>query len=302
MVMTAFPERDRRATFLADPALASQLARFVRTRVPPIDVDDIVQSTLADALASGSAPESDAELKPWIFGIARNKIADHFRRTRREVPREPAAVEEVAAASAPQSAQDLLHWAQRELPAGEGSESTLEWMLREGAGEKLETIAAEENVPAPRVRQRVARLRKHFRAKWAAQLAAAALLVVLALAIWAVWRTRGNDIAVPEPTRIPSGPSAPIPPPLPPAPPEQAPALDNMSAPDAQPPAPPRVTKDSSETKLPTPAPSNVTPSIVPTGTTPVTAPPSPKARPKPLPPKTGSGSDSLGDPTDSKK
>src|SRR5438093_1060335 len=100
MVMTAFPERDRRATFLADPALASQLARFVRTRVPAIEVDDIVQSTLADALASGSAPENDAELKPWLFGIARNKIADHFRRTRREVPREPTAVDEVAAASA----------------------------------------------------------------------------------------------------------------------------------------------------------------------------------------------------------
>ncbi len=309
MVMTAFPGRDRRATFLADPALASQLARFVRTRVPAHEVDDIVQSTLADALASGNAPENDAELKPWIFGIARNKVADHFRRTRREVPREPAAVDEVAAASAPQSAQDLLHWAQRELPEGEGSESTLEWMLREGAGEKLETIAAEENVPAPRVRQRVARLRKHFRAKWAAQLAAAALLVVLALAIWAVWRTRGNDIAVPEPPRVPSStPSTPAPLPMPPSPPEQAPALDN--APDAAPPPVTSTKNDSVDTKqkpTPAPTPSFVTPKIDPTATTPVAPPPSPKTGPKPTPPlpKTG-GSDSLGsdvkDPLGSKK
>ena len=38
-------------------------------------------------------------------------------------------------------------------------------MLREGEGEKLETIAAEANVPAPRVRQRVSRLRRYYKAR-----------------------------------------------------------------------------------------------------------------------------------------
>jgi RNA polymerase sigma factor (sigma-70 family) len=203
MTMTMSPARDRRAAFLGNPSLASALARYVRTRVPTADVDDIVQSTLADALASGSPPENEAELQPWVFGIARNKIADFFRRNRREVPQDPQAHDEVAneasAESAPPSAKDLLRWAERELPEGDGAERTLEWMLREGAGEKLETIAAEENVPAPRVRQRVARLRKHFRARWAAQLAAVAALVAIALAMWAMWKRRGNDIAVPEP-------------------------------------------------------------------------------------------------------
>jgi DNA-directed RNA polymerase specialized sigma24 family protein len=210
MTMTMSSARDRRAAFLGNPALASALARYVRGRVPMADVDDIVQSTLADALASGSPPENDAELQPWVFGIARNKVADLFRRGRREVPQDPHAHDEVAAAeSAPQAAKDLLRWAKRELPEGEGAESTLEWMLREGAGEKLETIAAEENVPAPRVRQRVARMRRHFRARWAAQLAAAAALVAIALAIWAMWKER-KDIALPEPVPSTSAPTPPV--------------------------------------------------------------------------------------------
>ncbi len=196
-----------RAQVLSDPALTSALSRFVRGRVPEGDVDDIVQSTLADALASSHAPEAADELRPWVWGIARNKIADFFRRSRREVPQEPGFVEETAAAeSAPTTAKELLRWATRELPNGDGDAHTLEWMLREGAGEKLETIAAEENVPAPRVRQRVARLRKHFRARWAAQLAAAAALVTIAIVVALLLRRHDEDIAKPEILPVPSSP------------------------------------------------------------------------------------------------
>jgi DNA-directed RNA polymerase specialized sigma24 family protein len=229
-----------RQAFLSDPSLAAGLRRFVRARAPLAEVDDIVQSTLADALASHTAPHEGAELQPWLYGIARNKIADVFRRARREAGREPLPAEELAVADSvqPASTRDLLRWAERELPAGEGSQSTLEWMLREGDGEKLETIAAEENVPAPRVRQRVARLRRHFRARWAAQLAAAAVIAVV-LALLVAQLLHKNDIARPEPPAPPPTMQAPPPAPLAPAP---APENDLRPANDTQPTPPPADT------------------------------------------------------------
>lgn len=208
-----------RAAILSNPSLCVSLARFIRGRVPADEVDDIVQSTLADALASKHAPADRADVQPWVYGIARNKIADFYRRSRRELPHDPALADAVPAAdAAPSTARDLLRWATKELPAVEGAESTLEWMLREGSGERLETIAAEAKVPAPRVRQRVARMRRHFRARWAAQLAAVACLVTLTiLVILALVRSRGDDIAVPAP----SFSQAPVPPPLAPPPREE---------------------------------------------------------------------------------
>ena len=100
---------------------------------------------------------------------------------------------------------DLLRWAKKELPAGEENAKTLEWMLREGEGEKLETIAAEANVPAPRVRQRVSRLRRYYKARWAAQAAALAALLLIALAIALALRQRQEQVApAPGPSFVPS--------------------------------------------------------------------------------------------------
>src|SRR5688572_22453602 len=72
-----------RATRLADPALYHSVRNFVRGRVPKADVDDVVQTTLADALAAAGAPEHPEEFRRWVFGIAHNKVADVFRRRKR---------------------------------------------------------------------------------------------------------------------------------------------------------------------------------------------------------------------------
>jgi DNA-directed RNA polymerase specialized sigma24 family protein len=217
MAMTTAPGNEpTRWTLVSDPALSAAVTRVVRGRVPAADVDDIVQSTLADALAARQAPEDAAEFRRWVLGVARNKIADFYRRSRREVPRDPSTTEETEAAGCvSQGGHDLLRWAERELPKTEGAESTLEWMLREGEGEKLESIAAEAQIPAPRVRQRVARLRRHYRARWAAQLAAVAAILALILIAFLAWRSRRDDVVRPLPRPVPSPSMTPdLPPPL----------------------------------------------------------------------------------------
>jgi len=202
---------DRRATRLADPTLIASLSNFVRARVPASEVEDIVQSALTEALAADRAPENADEVAAWVHGIARHKVVDWFRRTRRETLEDPAVTEAVAASDGtPESARDLLRWARDELPAGEENARTLGWMLREGDGEKLESIAVDEDVPAPRVRQRVSRLRKHYRVRWAARVAALTALLAIAIALVFALRKKKEEIApLPSPWVVPTAPQEP---------------------------------------------------------------------------------------------
>ena len=230
----SFVSTERLVTRLADPALTASLSHFVRGRVPDTAVEDIVQSTLTEALDADQPPGDDEEIIRWVHGICRHKIVDWFRKTRREVPRDLEAGETgeggaiAVADSAPQGAMDLLRWAEKELPEGEENAKTLEWMLREGQGEKLESIAAEANLPAPRVRQRVSRLRRYYKARWAAQAAAFAALLLIALAIVLALRQRRDQVApAPGPSLAPSM----VPPPPPTAPeslPRESPAFSTQ--------------------------------------------------------------------------
>jgi DNA-directed RNA polymerase specialized sigma24 family protein len=235
---------------LADPSLRSALVSMARKRVPPSEVDEIVQATLTEAIASPHRPPEGEALRRWVHGIARHKIADFHRRTRREQlglddddsARAIGEDDHAHADDASHDAVDLLRWAEREAPAVPEAARTIEWMLREGEGEKLESIARDASLPAPQVRQRVARMRRHFRARWAAQLAAVAvLLAVIALAVWYLRRSvpmtrpgsttemidpvaRGREILAES--HIGVDPTAKSAPPIEPAPPPPDPTID----------------------------------------------------------------------------
>lgn len=181
-------------SFLADPGLRSALESMVRRRVPSSEVDDIVQSTFTEALVSKTAPDEPDALRRWIFGVARNKVVDFHRRTKREAPPSEDMPEVPAEEGVAHSDRDLLRWAEEELPENSDAPKTLEWMLREGAGEKLEAIAASEKLPAPTVRQRVHRLRSYMKKRWAAELALVAALGISILVFWMWNRKRPEPI------------------------------------------------------------------------------------------------------------
>ncbi len=172
MVMPADVRGVDRGSRLADPRLRRDVEAVVRRRVRGDDADDVVQAALADVLSAARVPDDAEEFRRFVFAVTRNKVFDHFRRRAREVSEDEA--HEPSAAEEPLSARDILRWAEGKLPDSD-AQHTLEWMLREGDGEKLEQIARDANVPAPRVRQRVSRLRRFLRERWAAELMLAGL-------------------------------------------------------------------------------------------------------------------------------
>ena len=194
---------------LAGPVMRRMLEDFVRRRVPSSDVDDVVQTVLVEALASPARPHEEQELRRWLVGIAKHKVVDHHRKRSRETATD---LPDVPVGPAPVEARSLAQWAEQQAGPSSDAQSTLEWMAREGEGEKLEAIAAEEKLPAARVRQRASRMRRWMKERWLAELAAAAALAIAAFVLWRIFR-KEEPITQPTPERpAPSvSPDAPAP-------------------------------------------------------------------------------------------
>ncbi|MBX3223840.1 MAG: sigma-70 family RNA polymerase sigma factor [Labilithrix sp.] len=143
------------------------LAAMLRRRVPSQEVEDVAQTVLADALASGAAPADPEELRRWLSGIARHKIADFHRQQARMSARMagPEPLESAVGAPTAFEERQVLHALLGEKRSRREAE-TMEWLVREHAGERLADIASENGVPAPVVRQRVSRLRRALRSRW----------------------------------------------------------------------------------------------------------------------------------------
>jgi DNA-directed RNA polymerase specialized sigma24 family protein len=188
------------------------LTAMLRRRVPAQEVEDVAQTVLADALAAPTVPADPEELRRWLSGIARHKIADFHRRQARSrvhttdgeaaeaVPASPTAFEE----------REVLHALLGEKRSRREAE-TMEWLVREHAGERLADIASENGVPAPVVRQRVSRLRRALRSRWSASIGLVAIVASLsALGLAAYDAETRTEAIVPEPT-VPSAPASAVP-------------------------------------------------------------------------------------------
>ena len=127
-------------THADDVALRTDLFKMIRGKVPEQDAEDIVQATLIEALSSPTAPKEGEARRKWAFGVAKNKIADYYRRSRRETFEVP----EIAGPPPSLEERDMLRWAEEALPANSEAPKTLEWMLREGDGEKIAATSIHE--------------------------------------------------------------------------------------------------------------------------------------------------------------
>lgn len=187
---------ERPQVMLGAPATRRFLNDFVKRRVGQSDVDDVVQTVLVDALSAARIPEEESELRRWLTGIARHKIADLHRKAGREQPSE---LGEIETAPAPVEERMMAEWAEEKAHhQTKDAERTLRWMAREGEGEKLEQIAAEEQIEAATVRQRVSRMRRWMKEQWIAELAAACAIVALGFFVWRWLRTEPLPVG-PEP-------------------------------------------------------------------------------------------------------
>jgi RNA polymerase sigma-70 factor (ECF subfamily) len=176
------PAATLEARDLTRPDLRRSLVNLARRIAPAHEAEDIVQESLVDALTTRSGPRDRAHLEAWLRAIVRHRVSDYYRRTGRE---QAGAVPEGQVEPDEGSERELLRWAEEALPGGRADQQTFEWLLEEADGEHLETIARREQMPSDRVRQRVTRLRRHLRERWALELAA--VVGVLFLVGYGVW-------------------------------------------------------------------------------------------------------------------
>ena len=62
-----------------------RLGNFIRRRVPDVgEAEDILQDVLYEFVAAYRLPESIEQVGAWLFGVARNRIIDRFRKIREQ--------------------------------------------------------------------------------------------------------------------------------------------------------------------------------------------------------------------------
>ncbi|MFO0734303.1 MAG: sigma factor [Labilithrix sp.] len=185
------------------------LTALLRRRVPGQEVDDLAQTILCDALASSSIPSDPEEMRRWLIGIARHKIADYHRRAARTKARSEGEAPLATCAASPVAFEEreVLDQLLGAIESRRDAE-TMEWLVREHGGERLADIASENGLPAPMVRQRVSRLRRALRSRWAGAVGVLVLFLGIAAALGV---SRSRSVEQPAPAVTPIVPDRPVP-------------------------------------------------------------------------------------------
>lgn len=185
---------------LAREEVRRGLTALLRRRVPEQEVEDVAQTVLADALASPTFPTDPEELRRWLTGIARHKIADFHRRSARHAARlSVEAIETVATKPPSYEEREVLKNVLSETRTRR-DEQTMEWLFREHGGERLADIANENNLPAPVVRQRVSRLRRALRSRYAGLFTLVAIIAGLSAISAVIYAGAARQAIAPDPS------------------------------------------------------------------------------------------------------
>jgi len=156
-------------------AAAGGLYRFVCVRVGGDGhlTDDLMQQLWLEASGSESRPRDVAELEPWLFGIARNLVRNHWRRVGSRPAHLPLPDPEVARELAEklttgplteedQDRGDLMHQlalAITELPAGQQALFVGHYC----EGKTFEQLAEQADTSVRSVEGRLYRIRRRLR-------------------------------------------------------------------------------------------------------------------------------------------
>lgn len=143
-------------------SVASDLRSFFRRRVRDAqEVEDHVQETLMTVHRARHTYDPARPFEPWLYAIARNTLADAFRRDRRRAERHAADDDLLTIAAAPPSHESGVDAIFDGLP--EGQREALEMVKIKGLS--IEQAAAQAGVSQGAMRVRIHRGYRALRAR-----------------------------------------------------------------------------------------------------------------------------------------
>ena len=141
-------------------ALSDRLRAFIRSRVSdPADADDVLQETFVKAHAALPGVRDSGRLASWLFQIARNAIADHYRAKRRPVAALIDATEDADADEAERDLAGCISAIAETLP--ETDQQALRFVDVDGWSQK--TLARELGISFSGAKSRVQRARARLK-------------------------------------------------------------------------------------------------------------------------------------------